>query len=91
MQNKTPCRRSVWANSIPAPVRQPWLEPAGLGPLIDSINPSTGQRLAQVRGATAEDYERVMTAAVAAAAACGKYRHPSAARRCVDGRGTAAA
>jgi aldehyde dehydrogenase (NAD+) len=36
-------------------------------PLIDSINPATGQRLAQVRGATAEDYEQVLQAAVAAA------------------------
>jgi aldehyde dehydrogenase (NAD+) len=39
------------------------------GPLIESINPATGQRLAQVRGATADDYEHVLTAAVAAAAA----------------------
>jgi aldehyde dehydrogenase (NAD+) len=39
------------------------------GPLIDAINPATGQRLAQVRGATSDDYERVMNAAVAAAAA----------------------
>ena len=39
------------------------------GPLIDSINPATGQRLAQVHGATAADYEIVMAAAVAAAAA----------------------
>src|SRR6202041_1262153 len=39
------------------------------GPLIDSVNPATGKRLAQVRGATAEDYEQVMGAAVAAAAA----------------------
>jgi aldehyde dehydrogenase (NAD+) len=39
------------------------------GPLIDSINPSTGERLAQVRGATAGDYDHVMSAAVAAAAA----------------------
>jgi L-aminoadipate-semialdehyde dehydrogenase len=38
------------------------------GPLIDSINPATGKRLAQVRGATAEDYEQVLGAAVAAAA-----------------------
>jgi aldehyde dehydrogenase (NAD+) len=37
------------------------------GPLIDSINPATGERLAQVRGATAEDYEHVMTAAAEAA------------------------
>jgi aldehyde dehydrogenase (NAD+) len=39
------------------------------GPLIDSMNPATGKRLAQVRGATLEDYEQVMAAAVAAAAA----------------------
>jgi aldehyde dehydrogenase (NAD+) len=39
------------------------------GPMIESINPATGQRLAQVRGATAADYENVMAAAVAAAAA----------------------
>src|SRR5580658_8608728 len=38
-------------------------------PLIDSINPATGKRLAQVHGATAEDYEHVMATAVAAAAA----------------------
>src|SRR6202041_3982432 len=39
------------------------------GPLIDSVNPATGKRLAQVRGATREDYEQVMEAAVTAAAA----------------------
>jgi aldehyde dehydrogenase (NAD+) len=39
------------------------------GPMIDSINPATGKRLAQVVGATAEDYEDVMASAVAAAAA----------------------
>src|SRR6202795_4167766 len=33
------------------------------GPLIDSINPATGKRLAQVRGATPEDYEDVMASA----------------------------
>jgi aldehyde dehydrogenase (NAD+) len=37
------------------------------GALIDSINPASGQRLAQVRGATLEDYEQIMTAAVQAA------------------------
>jgi len=37
------------------------------GPLIDSINPSTGETLAQVRTATEEDYEHVMGAAVEAA------------------------
>ncbi len=39
------------------------------GPLIDSLNPATGARLAQVRGATGDDYERIMAEAVAAAAA----------------------
>src|SRR5579872_117915 len=39
------------------------------GPLIDSVNPATGERIAQVRGASAQDYEHVMSAAVAAAAA----------------------
>ena len=39
------------------------------GPLIDCINPATGRRLAQVRGATAADYTHVMASAVAAAAA----------------------
>jgi aldehyde dehydrogenase (NAD+) len=38
------------------------------GPLIESINPATGQRLGAVRGATAADYEHVMSAAAAAAA-----------------------
>lgn len=37
------------------------------GPLIDSINPASGQRLAQVRGATSEDYQHVMSTAVLAA------------------------
>ena len=39
------------------------------GPLIESINPATGQQLAQVRGATLGDYEHVMNSALAAAAA----------------------
>jgi aldehyde dehydrogenase (NAD+) len=37
------------------------------GPLMESINPSTGQCLARVRGATAEDYEHVLSSAVDAA------------------------
>jgi aldehyde dehydrogenase (NAD+) len=37
------------------------------GPLIESVNPATGVRLAQVRGATEEDYEHVLSAAVQAA------------------------
>src|SRR3984957_4304630 len=39
------------------------------GAIIESVNPATGKRLAQVRGATPADYEHVMAAAVAAAAA----------------------
>jgi aldehyde dehydrogenase (NAD+) len=46
------------------------------GPLIDSINPATGRRLAQVRGATPADYEHVMAAAVAAAAEWRKVPAP---------------
>jgi aldehyde dehydrogenase (NAD+) len=37
------------------------------GALIDALNPSSGQRLAQVRSATQQDYERVIADAVAAA------------------------
>ncbi len=37
------------------------------GALIESLNPTTGQRLAQIRGATGQDYEQVLTAAVQAA------------------------
>ncbi len=37
------------------------------GPLIESINPSTGLCLARVRGATAADYEHVLDSAVEAA------------------------
>ena len=39
------------------------------GPLFDSISPGSGQRLAQVRGASAADYESVISAATIAAAA----------------------
>ena len=38
-------------------------------PLIDSINPATGEVIARIRAAGAEDYERVMTSAAAAFAA----------------------
>jgi aldehyde dehydrogenase (NAD+) len=41
----------------------------GSGPLIDSVNPTTGERLAQVRAASPADYEHVMAAATEAAAA----------------------
>jgi aldehyde dehydrogenase (NAD+) len=42
-----------------------WLaDPAA--PLIDSINPATGEVIARVRAATAADYERVMATAVTA-------------------------
>jgi aldehyde dehydrogenase (NAD+) len=37
------------------------------GPLFDSFNPSTGERLARIRAATAADYEHVLADAVAAA------------------------
>ena len=47
-----------------------------VGALIDSVNPSSGKRLAQVRGATAQDYERVMSDAVAAAALWRKVPAP---------------
>jgi aldehyde dehydrogenase (NAD+) len=36
------------------------------GPLIESVNPSSGRRLAVVHGATPADYERVLADAVAA-------------------------
>jgi aldehyde dehydrogenase (NAD+) len=36
------------------------------GPLIESINPTTGQALARVRGPAPADYERVVASAVAA-------------------------
>jgi aldehyde dehydrogenase (NAD+) len=37
------------------------------GPVIESLNPTTGKALARVRGATAADYERVISSAVEAA------------------------
>ncbi len=37
------------------------------GPLIESVNPATGQCLARVRAATGEDYEQVLCSAGAAA------------------------
>jgi aldehyde dehydrogenase (NAD+) len=43
-----------------------WSEDAS-APLLDSVNPATGLKLAQVRCATAGDYEHVLDAAVAAA------------------------
>ncbi len=43
--------------------------PRSQGTLIESINPATGERLAAVRGATLEDYEHVLDAAVGAARA----------------------
>src|SRR5260370_596719 len=47
---------------------QGWSKQTG-GAIIDSINPAGGKGLAQVRGATPQDYEDVMASAVAAAAA----------------------
>src|SRR6202789_1813253 len=52
----------VWSGS------HGWSTDSG-GPLIESINPATGERLAQVRGATLADYEHVMKSALTAAAA----------------------
>jgi aldehyde dehydrogenase (NAD+) len=52
-----------------------WSQEDG-GALIDSINPASGKRLAQVRGATPGDYERVMSDAVAAAAVWRKVPAP---------------
>ena len=46
------------------------------GTLIDSTNPSTGQILAQVRGATASDYEHVLASAAATAAIWRKVPAP---------------
>jgi len=48
------------------------------GPLFDSVNPSTGKVLAQVRSATAADYEGVIAGALAAAA---RWREVPAPRR----------
>jgi aldehyde dehydrogenase (NAD+) len=39
------------------------------GPVIESSNPSSGERLARVRAATAENYEQVLSSAVEAARA----------------------
>ena len=39
------------------------------GPVIESMNPSTGERLARVRGATSADYEHVLSSALEAARA----------------------
>jgi aldehyde dehydrogenase (NAD+) len=52
-----------------------WSQEDG-GALIDSINPATGKRLAQVRGATLRDYDRVMSDAVAAGAEWRKVPAP---------------
>ena len=52
-----------------------WSDDAS-GPLITSINPATGATLAQVRGATGADYERMMSSALTAAAAWRKVPAP---------------
>jgi aldehyde dehydrogenase (NAD+) len=46
------------------------------GPLIDSINPASGARLAQVRGASSADYEHVMSSALGAAKAWARVPAP---------------
>jgi len=53
-----------------------WSE--GQGPLFDSVNPASGKVLAQVRGATDADYDRVIASAVSAAA---RWRDVPAPRR----------
>jgi len=55
-----------------------WSNAQGPAPLIDVHNPATGERLAQVRAATAEDYENVMRSAVETAA---QWRSVPAPRR----------
>ena len=53
-----------------------WSTAKGKGAIIDVRNPANGELIAQVRGATAEDYERVMTSAVAAAKEWAKVPAP---------------
>ncbi|MEJ2085268.1 MAG: aldehyde dehydrogenase family protein [Acidobacteriota bacterium] len=53
-----------------------WLETAG--PILESINPTTGEVLAEVRTATAENYEAVASSAVEAFR---EWRHWPAPRR----------
>ncbi len=53
-----------------------WLETGG--ELSDSLNPATGQRIAQVRQATAQDYERCVNAATEA---FGRWREVPAPQR----------
>ena len=48
------------------------------GVLIESVNPASGQRLAQIRGTTAADYEHVLACAVEAA---GTWRRTPAPKR----------
>ncbi|HTX24414.1 MAG TPA: aldehyde dehydrogenase family protein [Steroidobacteraceae bacterium] len=48
------------------------------GPSIDVRNPATGERLAQVRAASADDYQHVLQSAAAAAA---EWRHVPAPKR----------
>ena len=62
------------------------------GTLFDAVNPSTGQRLAQVRAATAVDYEHVLADAVVAAQAWREVPAPKRGEgRAAHGRGTARA
>ena len=53
---------------------------AEAGPLIESVNPTTGSTLARVRGAIPADYERVIASAVEAARHWRAVPAPSAAR-----------
>jgi aldehyde dehydrogenase (NAD+) len=54
-----------------------WSTASG-GALIDSVNPASGERLAQIRAATPEDYEQVIASAVACA---GDWRQVPAPQR----------
>ena len=54
---------------------QGWSKETG-GALITSVNPSTGLKLAQVRGATAADYEQVLASATQSAAIWRKVPAP---------------
>jgi aldehyde dehydrogenase (NAD+) len=58
----TPLNAGTWSGT------HGWSTDDG-GPLLECINPASGERLAQVRGATPADYEHVLSAAVAAARA----------------------
>jgi aldehyde dehydrogenase (NAD+) len=55
-----------------------WAPRAASGPILDVRNPASGELLAQVRPASSQDYEHVMSSAVATAA---EWRHVPAPKR----------